>query len=70
VIAFARYAITIVRARIDLGGAHLCKRAHVTRTVSQRAYRRWDEDENKTVPMPVRCRCGRPAHPIHVRGAR
>jgi hypothetical protein len=64
VIALARYAFGLARDRVDLSERHICKRAHVTRTVSQRAYRQWE------VTQTVRCRCGRPAHPIHARGAR
>jgi hypothetical protein len=64
VIALARYALALARARVDLPERHLCKRAHVTRDLSQRAYRQWQEDQT------VWCRCGRPAHPIHAGGAR
>lgn len=71
VIALARYAAGLARARVALDKTHICKRAHVTRTVSRRAFQRWDEDKDKTVPMPVRCCwCRRPANPINARRAR
>lgn len=58
---FLRYAFGLTRARVDLPGAYLCKRAHVTRRLSRRRYRQWQEDKQ------VRCWCGRPAHPIRAR---
>lgn len=58
-----------LRAAADLLGPgvyvaqpYLCKRAHVTRRLSRRQYRRWQEDRDRQ----VHCRCGRPAHPIGV----
>lgn len=68
VITFARYAYGLARARVDLSETHLCKRAHATHSLSRRAFLRWDENKDKD--KTVRCRCGRPAHPIHARGAR
>jgi hypothetical protein len=64
VIALIRYATVVARGHIDLAGAHLCGRGHVTRHLTRRAYRRWEATQT------VRCRCGRPAHPIRVGGAR
>lgn len=63
-IALIRYAVSLTRGRVVLAEAHLCKRGHVTRHLSGRAYRQWE------TTATIRCRCGRPAHPIRVGGAR
>ena len=62
--ALLRYAIGLTRGRVDLAQAHLCKRGHVTRHLTRRSYRQWVDTQT------VRCRCGRPANPIRVGGAR